>query len=131
MTEEAIISVTQGRGVRRGTEEPRPMPTAGMNWIHRRAGQSEIYFVANPQHREVDALCTFRVKGLQPELWDPATGDMRNPTVFRSTALGTQVPLHFDPAGSVFVVFRAEGRSRKPDCPGRARRRRFSLELTG
>jgi hypothetical protein len=81
------------------------MPTAGLNWIHRRAGGSEVYFVANPQHREVEALCTFRVKGLQPELWDPATGDIRKPAAFRDTALGTQLPLRFDPAGSVFVVF--------------------------
>lgn len=82
------------------------MPTAGMNWIHRRVGSSETYFVANPQHREVQALCTFRVRGLQPELWDPATGEVRKPAVFQETAQGTQVPLRFDPAGSVFVVFR-------------------------
>ncbi len=108
MTEEAIMSVTQGRGLRRGAEEPGLMPTAGMNWIHRRAGGSEIYFVANPQHREVQAMGTFRVKGLQPELWDPATGDIRQPAVFRATAQGTQLPLRFDPAGSVFVVFRQQ-----------------------
>jgi hypothetical protein len=105
MTEEAIMSITQDRGLQRGREQPRLMPTAGLNWIHRRAGQSEVYFVANPQHREVDALCTFRVKGLQPELWDPATGDIRKLALFRNTASGIQMPLHFDPAGSVFVVF--------------------------
>ncbi len=105
VTEEATMSVTQGRGIKRGKEEQRPMPTAGLNWIHRRVGQAEVYFVANPQHRQVEAVCTFRVKGLQPELWDPATGDMRKPAAFRNTDLGTQVPLHFDPAGSVFVVF--------------------------
>jgi len=106
MTEAAIMSVTQGRGVRRGAEEPGLMPTTGMNWIHRRVGASEVYFVTNPQHREVQALCTFRVKGLQPEVWEPDTGWLRKAAVFRSTASGTVVPLHFDPAGSVFVVFR-------------------------
>ena len=105
VTDEAIMSVTQARAVLPGKEPPRLVPTAGLNWIHRRAGQSEIYFVANPQHREVEALCTFRVKGLQPELWDPATGDIRKPAMFRETPSGIQVPLHFEPAGSVFVVF--------------------------
>ena len=104
-TEEAIMSVTQGRGVARGAEPAGVMPTAGLNWIHRRAGQSEFYFLANPQHRDVDTLCTFRVKGLQPESWNPATGEIREPAVFRETPQGTQMPLHFDPAGSVFVVF--------------------------
>jgi hypothetical protein len=99
------MSVTQARGVRPGNEPPRLLPTAGLNWIHRRAGRSEIYFVANPQHRGVEALCTFRVKGLQPELWDPVTGEIRKPAVFRATPSGVQLPLHFEPAGSVVVVF--------------------------
>jgi hypothetical protein len=105
VTDEAIMSVSHGRGARRGAEQPRLMPTTGLNWIHRRSGESEVYFAANPQHRQVEALCTFRVKGLQPELWDPATGGIRKPAVFRDTTHGTQLPLHFDPAGSVFVVF--------------------------
>jgi hypothetical protein len=46
------------------------------------------------------------VKGMQPELWDPATGAIRRPAVFRDVAHGTQLPVHFDPAGSAFVVFR-------------------------
>jgi hypothetical protein len=106
VTEAAITSITQGRNTKPGAAPPKPMPTAGLNWIHRRAGQSEIYFVANPQHREVQAQCAIRVKGLQPELWDPATGELRKPAAFRNTALGTQLPLRFDPAGSVFVIFR-------------------------
>jgi hypothetical protein len=82
------------------------MPTSGLNWLHRRAGQTEFYFLANPQHRDVDALCTFRVKGLQPELWNADTGEIREPAVFRNTPQGTQLPIHFEPAGSVFVIFR-------------------------
>ena len=111
VTVEAIMSVTLGYGLpqRQGQPNLMPaaglMPTTGLNYIHRRAGQSEIYFVANPQHRDVEALCTFRINGLQPELWDPATGDIRKPALFRNTANGIQMPLHFDPAGSIFVIF--------------------------
>ena len=105
VTEQALMPPTQTRSGRPSASALKPMPTPGLNWIHRRAGQSEIYFVANPQYRAVEALCTFRVKGLQPELWDPATGNTCKPAAFRGTAQGTRVPLHFDPAGSVFVVF--------------------------
>jgi hypothetical protein len=104
VTSDALMPPTQRAALESG-KKPTPMPTAGLNWIHRRAGGSEVYFVANPQHREAEALCTFRVKGLQPELWDPATGEIRKPAVFTDAAQGTQLPLHFDPAGSVFVVF--------------------------
>ena len=107
VSEEAIASPTLGRGPLYGGEPQRLMPTAGLNWIHRRSGGAEVYFVANPQYRAVEALCTFRVKGMQPELWDPATGEIRNLAAFANTPQGTQLPLHFDPAGSVFVVFRA------------------------
>ena len=106
VTDEAIMSVTQGRGIARGTEPAGLMPTAGLNWIHRRADRAEVYFVANPQHRQVDALCTFRVHGQQPELWDPATGEIHKPAVFQDTPQGIQLPVHFNPAASVFVVFR-------------------------
>jgi hypothetical protein len=90
------------------TEPDRPMPTDGLNWIHRRADDgTDYYFIANPQYREVDALCSFRLSGKAPELWDPATGEMKPVCTWRRTAEGrTAVPLHFDPAGSMFVVFR-------------------------
>ena len=52
------------------------------------------------------ALCTFAVDGMQPELWDPVRGTMRNLTDFRQDDGETTVPLEFAPAQSWFVVFR-------------------------
>ncbi len=45
-----------------------------VRWIHRKAGEAEIYFVASssPVAREVE--CTFRVTGMRPEFWQPETG---------------------------------------------------------
>src|SRR3546814_19424973 len=40
------------------------------NWIHRRTGDADIYFVANGRRRAEDLGCTFRVTGRRPELWD-------------------------------------------------------------
>jgi len=77
-----------------------------LDYIHRRTADAEIYFVINKGSRSEDVDCTFRVHGKQPELWMPDTGEIHVQPVFRQVTGGTEVPLRFPPAGSVFVVFR-------------------------
>lgn len=81
-----------------------------LNYIHRKTNDADFYFVAsvNKQHT-VDAVARFRVTGKAPELWDPSTGKMTEPATFRVVNGITEVPIHFDPAGSTFVVFRKAG----------------------
>lgn len=74
--------------------------------IHRRDGEAEIYFVANPKPDAMETVCSFRVTGKQPELWWPDTGRTETVAVFAVTNGVTRLPLRLDPAGSVFVVFR-------------------------
>ena len=69
-------------------------------------GRTRSYFVANPTDAAVDASCTFRVTGHPPEWWDPMTGKRRSLPEYREAGARTIVPLHFDAAGSGFVVFR-------------------------
>jgi hypothetical protein len=76
-----------------------------LDFIHRRAGEAEIYFVCNRNRQSDQADATFRVSGKQPELWDAVTGEMRPATAFRQEAGRTIVPLEFAPYGSCFVVF--------------------------
>ena len=75
-------------------------------WIHRRIGETDAYFVSNQGASERIARCSFRVSGRQPELWDAATGETRDARAFTSENGVTTVPIHFDPSGSVFVIFR-------------------------
>ena len=77
-----------------------------LRYIHRRIGDAEVYFVANPQTNSVEAVASFRVTGKQPELWWPDSGHMENLVSFQETNGVTRVPLHLEPSGSVFVVFR-------------------------
>ena len=77
-----------------------------LDWIHRTAGGTEIYFVASRWDPEEKLTCTFRVSGKQPELWDPVTGEIRDAVAFRQENGRTIVPLEFEPRGSVFVIFR-------------------------
>jgi hypothetical protein len=80
---------------------------AELLWIHRTddAG-ADWYFVSNQGEKEGDILCTFRVTGRQPELWDAATGRMRDVAQFEEREGHTRVLIPFDPRGSWFVVFR-------------------------
>ena len=78
----------------------------GLRYIHRRVGQTDVYFVSHLENRAREATCTFRVAGRQPELWDPESGAIRALPEFAERDGRIAVPLHFDPAQSWFVVFR-------------------------
>ncbi len=79
-----------------------------LNFIHRRDGETEIYFVANQLNRFETVNCSFRIEDKQPELWNPETGDITAAPVWHEENGRTVVPLPFGPSGSVFVVFRAK-----------------------
>jgi hypothetical protein len=79
---------------------------APINYIHRRAGDAEVYFVANRRRRAEDLVCSFRVSGKQPELWNPETGETTPIGVSEVVDGRTRIPLRLGPAGSAFVVFR-------------------------
>lgn len=84
-------------------------------WIHRKLDDVDIYFVSSHWQPEEKLVCTFRVSGKQPEIWDPVTGTVRDATAFRQEGGRTIVPLEFQPCGSVFVVF---SRSINPHTAG-------------
>ncbi len=77
-----------------------------LKFIHRRAGEAEIYFVSNQRKTERTVDCTFRVSGKIPELWHPDSGQMETVACYCETNGSTMVPIRFDSVGSVFVVFR-------------------------
>lgn len=73
------------------------------DYIHRRLDGADLYFLTGAGEFE----CTFRVAGMEPELWDPATGEIRDAVCYRTSEDGrTIVPLRLPENGSVFVVFR-------------------------
>ena len=74
---------------------------------HRVAGEAEIYFVSNQRRESDSADCKFRVSGKIPELWHPDTGVIERAPIWNERGGRTTVHLAFDPAGSVFVIFRA------------------------
>ena len=86
-------------------QSPKSLPDFEGPWeyTHRRAGATDIYFVAGKGEGE----CAFRVRGKEPELWDATTARVRDAVHYRTLADGrTLVPLSLPEGGSVFVVFR-------------------------
>lgn len=83
------------------------LPTGtDLPWIHRHTSAGEIYFVSNPRYSSAVYTVGFRCKGLQPEIWHADTGRIENAAEWRTEGDRTHVTLRFDPAGSLFVVFR-------------------------
>jgi len=79
--------------------------TVKLRYVHRAMEDKEIYFVANPEQRNIETVASFRVTGKKPELWDPETGRIQAIRSFSETNGCTQIPMAFEPAESVFVVF--------------------------
>jgi len=106
ITGKTAREVLLAAGVKPDFEFEAESPSADLDYIHRREGGAEIYFVANLSNSVTRARCTFRAAGTKPELWDPVTGERRGAATFARKEGRTTLPLEFAPYGSVFVVFR-------------------------
>ena len=87
-----------------------------VSWLHRRAGDADIYFVANRTDRAQDINARFRVSGKEAELWHADTGEIE-PAEFSIADGRTTVPLHLAERESVFVVFRRAASSSARTLP--------------
>jgi hypothetical protein len=85
--------------------EPDFMPD-NVPYIHRVTDGADVYFVSNQMRSAQAVECSFRMTGKAPEFWHPDTGLVETAPVYRVEGNRTIVPIRFDPAGSVFVVFR-------------------------
>ncbi len=74
-------------------------------FAHRRLADGDLYFVDNRGDSELDFDGSFRVTGKAPELWHSETGKTA-PASFTIADGHTTVPMHLEPWGTVFVVFR-------------------------
>ena len=98
----AITNLLAGLGV-----PPDFAADGTLRYIHRRDGETDIYFVANPGTNWLGAACTFRVAGKVPEVWDPLTGETARQVIYNEKSGRTCLPLWFEPLGSRFVMFRS------------------------
>jgi hypothetical protein len=75
-------------------------------WKHRRDGNTDLYFLSNQKATSRTETISFRASDRAPEFWWPETGRRERPAVYRTEGGRVQVPIHFGPTTSVFVLFR-------------------------
>jgi hypothetical protein len=102
-----------------------------LRFIHRTDGEAEIYFVSNQEARELVANCAFRVTGKIPELWHPDTGKQETLAAYQVKGGQTVLPLHLDPVGSVFVIFRRPAAGTDPIVRARTMGEAFGSQEAG
>lgn len=84
---------------------------SGLNFIHRRTEQADIYFVANAEKATRSVNCRFRVTGKNPEFWNAETGETTRATVWEENPDGTTtVPVFLESEQAIFVVFKTPSR---------------------
>ena len=89
-------------------------------YAHRTMPKAEIYFVACFGGKPApNAAVSFRVSGRIPEIWDPATGEIREAESWKAEKGRTRVSFSLARHGSVFVVFAkdAGGRTSSGKAP--------------
>jgi hypothetical protein len=77
-----------------------------LRFTHRRAKDTDIYFVANLKAEAVLTAAAFRVQNRAPEFWWPDSGRIERPAVYDTSDGRVRLPVPLGPHGSVFVVFR-------------------------
>ena len=81
------------------------VPRAKPTYIHRSNNTADWYFVASPDESPRRLVCSFRVAGRKPELWNAETGELAPVATYAVKDGVTTLPLTFGPCGSWFVVF--------------------------
>ncbi len=95
-------------GVGPDFEPVSPDSDATFDYIHHTLDGMHYYFVCNQKESPRRLEASFRVTGLQPELWWPLTGERSVARAFRQEGGRTIVPIEFGTYGSVFVIFRGK-----------------------
>ena len=81
-------------------------PMLPVLFIHLTTEDGEVYFVSNQTEETISFDANFRVKGMQPELWDPETSEVRYLPQHKELTAVTAVPMTMAPLESAFIVFR-------------------------
>lgn len=84
------------------------------NFIHRRIGADDVYFIQNRETNSRTLHCSFRVTGKIPELWHADTGATERQAQFTQANGRIEMPITLEGQGSVFVVFREAARGFDP-----------------
>ena len=86
-------------------DHSKPEEDTRIAFVHRKLPDGDIYFLDNRSDRDETVDATFRIAGKTPELWRAETGKSE-PASYKIANGRTTIPMHLEPWGTVFVVFR-------------------------
>jgi hypothetical protein len=78
-----------------------------MDFTHRKAGKTDIYFVRNRTNQSIAEDCAFRITNAKAEFWDPVTALRYTISDAKSMGNKTTIKLKLPPYGSCFILFNA------------------------
>lgn len=79
-----------------------------LDYLHRKDGATDIYFIFNPEEKELTVKTEFRIAQRIPELWDAVTGKLHKIGTYQTDENRTYFSLELPAREGVFVVFREE-----------------------
>lgn len=80
-------------------------PGKDFGFVHRRADDSDIYFVANTSNQKKTVQIAFRTRAAQAEVWNAMNGEAFAIDAQSRTSDSTTISLSFEPYQSHIVVF--------------------------
>lgn len=75
-------------------------------FIHKKIGDMDVYFVANQLDSLLNRQCLFRVGEKIPEIWNPEDGSVIKPAIFKMENGSVRIPFNFKPFQSTLFVFK-------------------------
>jgi hypothetical protein len=75
-----------------------------LSWIHRKDGETDIYFLVNRSDQPLEYTIRCRVSGKEPELWHSDNGTIESAS-YKIVGDKTTLSLRLEERESVFVVF--------------------------
>jgi hypothetical protein len=125
--DQKLADVLAAMHVEADFEYTKPESDTEVLFVHRKVSDSDLYYVDNRQDRDETLDLTFRINGREPELWHADTGVVE-PASFRIDGGRTTVPLHLEPWGTLFVVFRKPAKTLSRTLPKMADRLMATVE---
>ena len=98
-----LKNVMSALGIVPDVEYSKPLDS-DLSWIHRRDGDTDIYFFVNRSDMPQNIDIRLRITGKEAELWHSDNG-LSEPAAFSIQNNTTTVPLHLNERETVFVVF--------------------------
>jgi hypothetical protein len=99
-----VKNVLMISGIMPDIEYGKPLDSK-IDWIHRKTGEADFYFIVNSSDSLIETGIRFRMTGKEAEIWDPATGKQM-PSSYSISGKRTTVPVRLAGRQSAYIVFR-------------------------